>query len=354
MFSQISDIQLVRDDLAGAAARMSGVSSERVFPYGDLAEFLEEFLRMMCRPTCTLVCAGLVTPEIAVAADKADLKLTEIAGDSPFTVDLETVLSAVSCEHDVVYVANPNRVSGACLTAKNLSRLAEAVPQGYLIVDESLFDYSGITGLSLLEDFSNTIILRSFTAPFGIYSSDAGFGIAGKLLVTAMNDSINLQSVSRSMRQTIVAAIQSGDASVLRHQEIHDESLRLAVALTHLGVQCRLAATDFLLLRVASPKDAGNFLVANKVPVENLDGYPGMKNYLRYRLSSRELNDRLLETFNRMPVHYVKMPGFDRRAVSLHRRKAAESESRERRRHASLVMPVRVRERDASTLGADK
>lgn len=354
MYNQISDAELVREDLAGAAARMSGVSSERVFPYGELAEFLEEFLKMLCRPTSTLVCAGLVTPEIAVAADKADFKLNEVAGDSPFTVDLEAVAAAVNTEHDIIYVANPNRVSGASLTARSLAYLAGAVPQGYLVVDESLFDYSGLTGLALLEDYSNVVILRSFTAPFGIYSSEAGFGIAGKKLITTMKDSISLRSVSRAIRETIVDAIQSGEATVSHHQEIHDESLRIAVALTHMGVQCRLAATDFLLLRVASPKDAGNFLVSNKVSVENLDGYPGMKNYLRYRLSSPESNDRLLDTFNKMPPHFVRMPGFDLRAVSLHRRKASETQSGGKRPYVSAVLPGRVKERDPSIVGADK
>ena len=354
MSNQPSDVELVRDDLAGAAARMSGVSSERVFPYGVLAEFLEEFLKMLCRPSCTLVCAGLTTPEIAIAADKADSKLCEIIGESPFTVDLKVVISAVNEECDVIYVANPNRVSGSCASVKDLAHLAGTVPRGFLIVDETLYDYSGVTGLSLLEDCPNVIILRSFTVPFGIHSSCAGFGITGKRLITNMNDSVQLRSVSKAMRQAIVAAIEDGEATVSRHQEIHDEALRLAVALTHLGVQCRLAAADFLLMRVASPKDAGNFLVAGKVPVDNLDGYPGKKNYLRYRISSRESNDRLLEAFDRMPANYVKMQGFDRRAVSLYRRRATDSTQRAKRRPASLLLSERLREQNLVNLGADK
>ena len=354
MYNQINDAELVREDLAGAAARMTGVSSEGIFPYGELSEFLEEFLKMLCGPTCTLVCAGLVTPEIAVATDRAGVKLREIPGESPFTIDPQTVSSRVESPHDVIYVANPNRVSGACLTVKSLAHLVEAVPQGYLIVDESLFDYCSITALSLLEDYQNVIILRSFTTPFGIHSSGAGFGIAGKRLVATMKAAIHLGSVSRAIRQAIVTAIESGRAAVLRRQEIHDESLRIAVALTHLGVQCRLSATDFLLVRVASPKDAGNFLVANKVPVENLDGYPGMRNYLRYRLSSRESNDRLLESFKKMPGHFVRIPGFDRRAVSLHRRKASGGEPGGKRRYVSGPLPDRVSRRNASTVGADK
>lgn len=354
MYSRINDAELVREDLAGAAARMTGVSSKRIFPYGELSEFLEEFLKMLGHPESTLVCAGLVTPEIAMAADKAGLELIEAAGESPFTVDPHTVASTVASDHDVVYVANPNRVSGACLNVKNLATVANAVPHGYLIVDENLFDYSGISGLSLLEDRPNVIILRSFTAPFGIYSSEAGFAIAGERLVAGMKESNCFQSVSRAIREVIVTAIQSGEAAVSRRQEIHDESLRIAVALTHLGAQCRLSATDFLLVRVASPKDAGNFLVANKISVENLDGYPGMRNYLRYRLSSRKSNDRLLETFNKMPDQYVRMPGFDRRAVSLHRRRASEVESPQKRRTVFGTTSDKVEERNASTVGADK
>ncbi|UCG62470.1 MAG: aminotransferase class I/II-fold pyridoxal phosphate-dependent enzyme [Candidatus Zixiibacteriota bacterium] len=321
MTNLIDDAQVVRCDLTGAAARLAGVSTERVFAFGELSDFLKEFLETFCRPLGTFVSAGLTTPEIAIACDRAGVNLVEVTGVSPFTVDLDSTLSAVAARDNVLYIANPNRVSGACVSLADLVQLAEAVPHGFLIVDETLCDYSGITCKSVQERCRNVIILRSFTAPFGIHTTDAGFSIAHRQLNARMVEAIRPNAVSRGVRDAIVEAISDGQAVGCRRQQIHDESLRLAVDLTKLGIQCRISATDFLLMRVASPKDTGNFLTSHRVPIENLDGYPGMKNYLRYRLSSPAENDELLDAFSRMPTHYIKMPGFDDKAVRLHRRR---------------------------------
>ncbi len=354
MTNLTNDPELVRCDLTGAAARLAGVPKETVFAFGELSEFLEEFLNMFCRPGGTLVSAGLVTPEIALAADRADVKLVEVCGESPFTIDLELTLSSVADSADVLYAANPNRITGASLTVDDLRQMLEAVPDGFLIIDETLCDYSGVTAKSLLEERGNVIILRSFTAPFGMHSSDAGFSIAPRRLNARMLDTLHLRTVSGGVREGIVAAIRVGQAVGSRRQQIHDESLRLAVTLTGMGIQCRISATDFLLMRVASPKDAGNFLVSQQVPVENLDGYPGMQNYLRYRLSSPSQNDQLLDAFARMPAQHIKLASFDGRAVTLHRRKASSVTPTSVRRPIPRSALNRVRERATSSVVTGK
>ena len=121
-------------------------------------------------------------------------------------------------------------------------------------------------------------------------------------------------------RKSIYQSLINDDALVFWLKEIHDESLRLAKSLTKIGVQCRMTATEHLLMRVSDPIQVGNFLAKKNVPLENLDGYPKMKNYVRYQIVSPFTNNFMLEAFEEMPAEYFKMSSPDKRAISLKRK----------------------------------
>lgn len=306
------------DDLVLMVTRKVRTERGTILPFTDLTEFVTEFLKMVYQPSSNLVAAGPVSPEIAIAADRAEYRLVETLAKSPFTGDPKIVLQSITHDHDVVYLANPNRITGANYAISDIEELAQAVPHGALIVDEYYFDFFGLSAQRLLDVYTNIIVLRSFTASFGIYSSDAGFAIASRAMTTAMKNMMVLRDVSPTIRRTILTVMGSDEAMSFRLQEIHDEALRLTTTLTKLGVQCRITATDFLLLRVASPKDSGNFLATSRVSIENLDGYPGMKNYLRYRIESPFSNEKLIAAFSKMPANFYKMKSTENRAATIH------------------------------------
>jgi hypothetical protein len=53
------------------------------------------------------------------------------------------------------------------------------------------------------------------------------------------------------------------------------------------------------------------------VQVENLDGYPELKNYIRYEIQSELSNDFMINAFQRMPEEYYRMDNLDRRLIKL-------------------------------------
>jgi hypothetical protein len=77
-------------------------------------------------------------------------------------------------------------------------------------------------------------------------------------------------------------------------------------------------------MRVADPSRVGNALARYGTPVENLEGYPGLENYVRYVIQSPMSNDRLLSAFERMPSEYYRMDDIDDRSVMFHRPAATE------------------------------
>jgi len=323
-------------DLAEQIARRARVSDSKVLMFRDFTDAMTELLTLTDISSSSVLVAGHASPDVAIAVDRSGLKLTELLGSSPFCSDCEQILEAISTGDETVYLANPNRVTGATFPLSDLKRLAGRLTGGCLIIDEYGFDFYGITGVPLLDMFSNVVLLRSFAAGYSI-DSQSGFAIARPELIHHLKESCRWQKMSASLRKLVMTTLSNDAVQGMLLKELHDESLRIATVLTRLGIQNRITPTDFLLIRVADPKRVGNFLAANRTPIENLDGYPGLQHYIRYTIQSRISNDNFLTAFRKMPAEYYRMDTVDRRVTTLCRYSQGESTSPGNNRVAGVL-----------------
>jgi histidinol-phosphate aminotransferase len=245
--------------------------------------------------------------------------MTEALGVSPFVGHADDTLELLTSAGDTVYLGNPNWVTGANFSVKDIERLAAAIPDGLLIVDEKYFDFYGISALPLLQQYGNVMILRSLTSGFGIDHDASGFVVSSPERTEQLRNRYDWSGLSRTLMTILSTILVSADALSQRLALIHNEALRVAKGLTELGVQNRMTSADFLLLRVADPIRVGNFLARSNAAPENLEGYPGLEKYIRYRLQSPLSNDSFLSAFGKMPREYYHLDNLDRRAVLLHR-----------------------------------
>ena len=306
-------------DFIRRVAETLKVKQSQVMPFTDSQDVITAFLNFIGRSTDRLIVGGHVAPEIEIAADRAGMRVQEGVGFSPFVGHVDDVLSAISSSSDIVYLANPNQVTGSSFSLRDLDKIADRVSDGKLIVDESYFDFYGISAIPLLEKYTHVVILRSLTTGFGLDSDMSGFMIGSQGLISGFKDIFDWRRYSKTQHRIQTTILTSHDARNQRVNSIHDESLRTANALTKQGVQNRLTSADFILLRVADPARVGNFLAKYGVAVTNLDGYPELKQYMRYRVQSPLSNDNLLAAFKRMPKDYYHLDNIDRRAVLLRR-----------------------------------
>ena len=195
--------------------------------------------------------------------------------------------------------------------------LANAVPDGLLIVDEQYFDYYGISAVPLINKYSQIVVLRSFTAPYGISSVEAGYAVATNTVMSRFDQQKGKSKLSMATRKIVRTTIESSDAKTSRLAMVHGDTLRISTALNKYKIQNRITSTDFILLRVADPTAVGNYLARYRVSVDNLDGYPGLRHYLRYRILSPNSNDEFIKAFSKMDSSIYRLDKLDRRITTL-------------------------------------
>ncbi len=114
------------DDIAQLVAHNHHLSKNVIFPFADNREFLTElFIQHDCEGI-NLISVGASTPDIAIAADKANMHIAEITGKNPFTYSLDTVLDQIT-NGDIIYIANPHKISGANFSLTGLKKIAKKI-----------------------------------------------------------------------------------------------------------------------------------------------------------------------------------------------------------------------------------
>lgn len=308
-----------RDDLRSLISPKVRVSQKMIMPFTELCSVMVELLKLSYHSGSRLISDGLAAPEIEMAAHRAEIEHVPAVAPSPFAGDTGSLLQAIGSKNDILYVSNPGRTTGSSFSLDELKDLARAVPSGLLIVDEHYYDYFGISSLPLLELFDNVVVIRSFTASFGVYSSDAGFLVTDFERIEQLKPMLRGEKISLTVRKTILATLVNDEAMASRLHEVHEESLRLAIALTSLGIQVRITATDFILIRVADPQAVSQHLNRRRVPMEHLVAYPRLKEYLRYRIQSPISNDRFLYELKKVAPESLKVTSLDRSRIRIQR-----------------------------------
>lgn len=306
------------DQLVQDIARKLSVDPRTILPFADYIDLVSDLFTLFGQPDSRLIAAGQVAPEVSQAADRSQIELEERLSESPFSGDPQAVIEGIRSDSDLVYIANPNRITGATYSLSDLEEIANAVPNGALIVDEHYFDYYGVTAQPLTETHSNVMVIRSFTAAFSISSADLGLVLASRSTLEKITQASSGSIFSKALCRTIESVLTNEEAVSQRTSEVRQESLRVAQALDDCGLFSWVTPTDFLLMRVADPTGFGNALAVDKIDIENLHGYPQMKYYVRYRIESPLTNDRLIRAMQRMNPDRFRMKRPDQRLAKTH------------------------------------
>jgi histidinol-phosphate aminotransferase len=264
------------------------------------------------------VTGGIVTPEVQAAIDKGGLSCVETSGSSPFSSDIDAVLAAITDPSHTVFVSNPNRITGTDWSLSDLEEIANAIPDGLLIVDEFYHDYYGISADPLLTQYTNIVILRSPAPALG-FPGSCGYLIASPYLIDRLTQARALGISSDFELATLNECLYDTERLYERLRTLHEEALRMVGEMGRLGFQSRLTPFDKLLVKVASPAIAGNLLSQHKIEVENFDGYPGMKHQIRIAIDTPDQNSRTIEAFRVLSQNGVTSRRPSRRMLELKR-----------------------------------
>lgn len=127
--------------------------------------------------------------------------------------NLDAMFGAINENTKIVWVCSPNNPTGTYINEATLLPFLKKVPSHVLVVvDEAYFEYVVADDypdtVSLLREFPNLMILRTFSKAYGLASLRVGYGVANEELIQAIEPAREPFNTSRFAQAAATAALE--------------------------------------------------------------------------------------------------------------------------------------------------
>jgi histidinol-phosphate aminotransferase len=92
---------------------------------------------------------------------------------------MDDLLAAITPATRAVMIANPNNPTGTVTDLEGVRRILEATPNAAVLIDEAYFEFSEITALPWIREYSNLFVSRTFSKVFGMAAMRCGCLFSG-------------------------------------------------------------------------------------------------------------------------------------------------------------------------------
>ncbi|HLG34408.1 MAG TPA: histidinol-phosphate transaminase [Bacteroidia bacterium] len=117
-----------------------------------------------------------------------------IAKQTNFICDVKNIFPLITQKTKVIFVANPNNPTGTIISHSQIENLLKNISEKILLViDEAYCEYvtdkSFPDSISLQKEYSNLIILRTFSKIYGLAGLRIGYAIAEETIANTLKNS---------------------------------------------------------------------------------------------------------------------------------------------------------------------
>jgi histidinol-phosphate aminotransferase/imidazoleglycerol-phosphate dehydratase/histidinol-phosphatase len=173
--------------LKQALAALYGVTPDNLFVSRGADDAIDVLVRAFCRPGEDAV--SICTPTFSAYAHFAALqgaRIVEAKLGEEFGFEPEAFLARVSGEPNLklAFLCSPNNPTGNLVTAADVLKVADALPETLVVLDEAYLEFSDAPSLAAeAARRDNLVVLKTLSKAFGLAGARIGCAIADPELI---------------------------------------------------------------------------------------------------------------------------------------------------------------------------
>lgn len=190
----------------------------------------------------------------------------QAAGATPVAVpekdrhtDVDALLAGANENTKLVFIANPNNPTGTMISAQEVARLADGLPeQALLVLDGAYAEFvDGFDGhADLVEGRENVFMTRTFSKIYGLGGLRLGWGYGPAEIVNTLHRVRGPFNVNASALAAGEAAMRDVDYTIKCRETNEQWREFLREKLLGMGIACDASQTNFVLARFGSEDEA--------------------------------------------------------------------------------------------------
>lgn len=226
------------------------------------------------------------------------------AAEKNLTADVDSILARVDDRTRIVFIANPNNPTGTYAPFSEIRRLRENLREDVILVLDAAYaeymeapDYDA--GESLVDEYSNVVVTRTFSKIYGLAGLRLGWGYCPAAIADVLNRVRGPFNVTLPAQVAGIAALEDQEF-VKRNRDFNREERDvLQQQLGGMGLDFVPSHGNFVLVKF--PDEPGktaaeirDHLTRGGVIVREMDPY-GLGQYLRITVGPQRANRKLVE-----------------------------------------------------------
>ena len=216
-----------------------------------------------------------------------------------FEFDLEEILRSLSQKTRIVFLASPNNPTGRIIPFSQLKSFMNRLDPGiFVVLDEAYFEFvdspEAASGLQILKDHENLIVLRTYSKIFSLAGLRIGFGIAHPAVIQALLKLFLPFSVSTLSQAAALASLEEEKALADIKRANQEGKMYLYRELDDLGLPFVPTEANFILVNVGDASRIDEQLLKAGIIVRDMTPW-NLPQHLRITISTPGNNRRLVE-----------------------------------------------------------
>lgn len=208
-----------------------------------------------------------------------------------FTFNLDNMLEAIKKSNPkMVILCSPNNPTGILLKEEEVRSIIEST-DALVILDEAYIEFAGEGLVKLTKEYSNLMVLRTFSKLYAGAAIRLGYAISQKDnidLIDTVRSPYNINTLTQLMAKTII------EHKVLykeRQEYFKEQRRNMYDALVRLNIEVYPTKANFLWMRLSDKINEA--LVREKIYIRTMT-YKGIK-YNRVTIGTPEENENFLK-----------------------------------------------------------
>lgn len=216
-----------------------------------------------------------------------------------YCYNLKAIAEKVSEQTKLIFVCNPNNPTGTIVPQNELEQFLQVIPKTVLVVvDEAYYEYVQTDTypqtVSLLKDYPNLLITRTFSKIYGLAALRVGYGIADPAIISTLARAKEPFNVN-TLAQAAALASLNDPQHVQKSIELNEQGKRyLYEQFELLGLDYVPTETNFILADLNADADhIFKQLLAKGVIIRSAAPF-GLPSFIRITIGTMEQNRRFI------------------------------------------------------------
>jgi len=202
-----------------------------------------------------------------------------------------TLIDEINKAHPkIVCLPNPGSPTGSVYQPKELEEIIKAATTvgALVIIDEAYYPFYNKTAISLVDQFSNLLIIRTFSKAWGMTGLRVGYGVGSKDLISLLNK-VRPNYETNTLGIVVAERVLDYEAEMLASVDRLNAGRDFFLAeMQALGFKTLPAHANFLHVNFGESAEEVHQALSNMVLYKKDFGHPSLKGYSRFSSATYE------------------------------------------------------------------